>query len=122
MLPSTPGLRNRLLFRQRNVAVHVELGPALVCLGHGHLRLGLRHLGAGLDHLGARDLPLLCELAALGLPDLDPESGALSDRALHVRSGGTGGADALYGHLVRAAQEGRAPPEGRASYFRRDAA
>jgi len=84
-------------------------------------RAGERHVSFSLPGR-ARDLPLLCELAALGLPDLDPESGALSDRALHVRSGGAGGADALYGHLVRAAQEGRAPPEGRASYFRRDAA
>jgi prolipoprotein diacylglyceryltransferase len=66
---------------------------------------------------GARDLSLLCELAAAGLPDADPDSAVLNGPVLHVRPGrALAGADALYGALARRLQ---APPpaDDRLAYF-----
>jgi hypothetical protein len=67
-----------------------------------------------------RDLSLLCELAAHALPALDPQSGVVSGRTLHVHGGAGGSADELYGNVVRALQAPRrADPR---AYFSRRAA
>src|SRR5713101_6567719 len=82
-------LAGGLLLRQRNVAVHVKLGPALHCLSIGKNGLGLRQLPLGLIERrlkGTRvdleeQLPLLDECAFLvALPlqvarDLCPDVG-----------------------------------------------
>src|SRR5207249_5299744 len=53
-------LANGLLLRQRRVAIHIELGPDLICLNYGELRLGLSELRLCLGHLpvGLRELAL----------------------------------------------------------------
>jgi Prolipoprotein diacylglyceryl transferase len=64
----------------------------------------------------ARDLPLLCEVAAAALPDADPDTAVLRGTVLHVRpSGAPAGVDELYGAIVRRLQ--RPAGEDRLSYF-----
>ena len=47
-------LRDRLLLRERRVAIHIELSPALIGLRHRHLRFRLSQLRARLLQLALR--------------------------------------------------------------------
>ena len=68
-------LRDGLLLRERNVAVHIELRSALIRLALGELRFGLDQLRLGLRQLpvGLRKLPLRLIDRRLERPRIDLE-------------------------------------------------
>ena len=66
-------LRDGLLLRERNVAVHIQLRSHLIGFGHRHLRLRLSELRIGLRQLsgGAGQLPFRLIQHCLERPRID---------------------------------------------------
>jgi Prolipoprotein diacylglyceryl transferase len=95
--------------------------PAGVVVGASPGQGGGRHLSFSTEP--PRDLPVICQFAALVAPRLDPTSAALGDNALHVLDRGGDALDSvrwedLYGAIVRAEQAGLQPaPTSARRYF-----